>query len=141
MVFHIHFLLCEVIRVAICVDQLDVSNLECFELLIRRLITDEVAVARNPRHPDYGGLELLMSTTVSQSGQALPKKFNEWFASRLKDRANVMRQTRLWNEEAGQAAKSQGPWVPKGDKGEGEGGKAERAKKDKKKKKADEEEE
>lgn len=103
MVAHIHFLLCEVVRLAVCVDQLDISNLACFEMIIRRLITDEIAVARNCRFPDYGGLELLMSTSISKQGHAVPARFNEWVTARFKEQAAILKERRLWKEEAGSA--------------------------------------
>jgi hypothetical protein len=98
-VSHIHFVLCEAARLAIEVDQIDVSNLASFELLFRRVCQDETAVARNPRHPDYGGLDVVMAAPTSEQGQATVTRFNEWVTSRLKEQASIYKQTRLWNEE------------------------------------------
>ena len=66
---------------------------------MRRIIVDETAVARNPKAPDYLGLDLLFSGQVTEAGQAQVAKFNEWFGSRLKDGSIVLRQNRMWNEE------------------------------------------
>ncbi|CAK0875914.1 unnamed protein product [Prorocentrum cordatum] len=98
-VAHIHFVMCEIVRLAIQVDQLDVSNLMSFELAMRRICQDETAVSRNPRHPDYGGLDIVLHAPVSEQGQASTDRFTEWVTARLKERASIYKQTRLWNEE------------------------------------------
>lgn len=48
-VSHIHFVLCETLRVALTYDQLDISNLMWFEISVWRVVQDETAVGRNPR--------------------------------------------------------------------------------------------
>lgn len=59
-VCHEHRNLVEVVRLALCKDQLDVSNLMCMELVVRRLVQLEVAVSRNSTSPDYAGLDILL---------------------------------------------------------------------------------
>jgi hypothetical protein len=135
-VAHIHFVLCEVLRLAITVDQLDITNLQSFELLVRRVIQDEVAVSRNAKHPDYGGLEVVMSAPVSESGAAVTMVFQEWVMNRLKDQANVHKQTRLWSEEQRLRSKGAGRGKGKDDAdgsagGAGRGGKSQPTKKGK----------
>ncbi|CAK0811092.1 unnamed protein product [Prorocentrum cordatum] len=98
-VAHIHCVLCESVRLAIQTDQLDVTNLLSFELIMRRICQDETAVARNPRHPDYGGLEILLRAPTTEQGQASANKFTEWVTGRLKEQAAIYKQIRLWNEE------------------------------------------
>ena len=101
-----HHVLCEVVRLAVEVDQLDVTSLESFELLVRRVVQDETAVARNPRHPDYSGLSLMVSAPVTTGGQAITEVFTGWVTERLRHQATIMKQSRLWSEEA-RAANSQ----------------------------------
>ena len=55
-----------------------------------------------------------MSAPVSESGAAVTRVFQEWVMNRLKDQANVHKQTRLWSEE--QRLRSKG-----GDRGKGKG--------------------
>ena len=98
-VTHVHFVLCEVMRLAHSVDQVDISNLQCLELVARRIIQDETAVSRNPRHPDYGGLDVIMSAPVAALGQARTLRFDAWVTEELKTQANIHKQTRLWQEE------------------------------------------
>jgi hypothetical protein len=126
MVAHVHFILVEAVRLAIEVDQIDISNCQSFETIVRRIIVDETAVARNPKAPDYSGLDLVFSGQVTEAGQAQVAKFNEWFGNRLKDRSNVLRQNRLWAEELRHSGKG------KGKEGKGD---VEAKNKDKKKKK------
>jgi len=107
-VCHIHFVLCEVVRLLLCVDQCDGSNMQAAELVVRRIIQDEAAVARNPRHPDYGGLQLIMDSPISEQGHAQVAKFTEWMISQLRDQAGIFKQSRLWNEEQRLRGKGKG---------------------------------
>lgn len=102
-VAHIHFVLCEVLRVAISYDQVDMSNLMAFEIIVGRVVQDETAVGRNPRHPDYGGLEVAMQAPIGQRGAATAAGFKSWITDRLREQANIYKQARLWNEETRQA--------------------------------------
>ena len=54
-VCHEHRNLIECLRLAVTKDQLDPTNLMSFELMVRRVIQLEVAVARNANAPDYSG--------------------------------------------------------------------------------------
>ena len=91
----------DMLRVGLGIDQLDLSNILVAELAARRLIQIETLVARNPASPNYTGLELLMEQNVGATGQAVTLTFNNWVASKLKDRANVQKLTRLYKEEFG----------------------------------------
>ena len=98
---HEHKILADIIRVGIATDQVDLSNLMMAELAVRRVVQIEMAVARNPSAPDYSGLDLVMEQPVGEHGQAVTLGFNNWLASKLKDRANVQKQARLYREEFG----------------------------------------
>ena len=102
---HEHKNLVEILRLAICRDQLDVTNLMCFELIVRRLVQIELAVARSPNSPDYQNLDVLMEATITDSGSAATKQLDTWLTDRLKERANIQKQARLAREEASHAAK------------------------------------
>ncbi|CAK0828914.1 unnamed protein product [Prorocentrum cordatum] len=54
---HEHRILLESIRRAICLDQLNAKNLHCMGAAARRIIQIEMAAQRNPRHPDFSGLD------------------------------------------------------------------------------------
>lgn len=96
---HEHHHLCEVLRLAITVDQIDPSNLACCESITRRLIVLEIAVSRNPTSPDFQGLDLVEEAPVSSSGQARTAGMSLWITEKLKERAQIQKQSRLYREE------------------------------------------
>ena len=104
----------ECLRLAVEVDQLDVSNLASIENLCRRQVQLELAVERNPVHPDFGGLSEFMGGPINEKGAAATRKFKEWVAGRQRDRAQILKQQRLEKEELAQLQKRQGPKGPKG---------------------------
>ena len=99
MVCHEHRIICNVLRAAIETDQFNLPNSLSFEILARRLVQVETAVARNPVSPDFTGLELILEDPVGTGGEAVTSTFNTWLASKLKEKANVAKQTRLYREE------------------------------------------
>jgi hypothetical protein len=88
-VAHDHRILCDVLRLAHDVDQIDGSNLACLEQIARRLVQHETAVERNPRNPDYTGLDLIMGEPVSASGAARTQRFTGWLNERMKEQSNI----------------------------------------------------
>lgn len=96
---HEHRILCDSIKAFLQVDQIDCSNLLGCEILVRRLIQIETATARSPTSPDYSGLELIMEQPIGSGGEASVLKFSEWLGGRLKERATVQKQARLYREE------------------------------------------
>lgn len=120
MVSHDHRIICNVIRASIETDQINAAGCLAFEILARRLVQVETAVARNPQSPDFTGLELVLEDPVGPGGEASTGVFNAWLATKLKDKANVAKQTRLFREEFRRnpdGAQSSG-----GGKGDGRGG-------------------
>eukprot|EP00973_Karenia_brevis_P022543 3102398-Karenia_brevis.AAC.1 len=65
---HEHRVICETLRMAVMLDRLDLTNLAWAEHLIRRLIALEIAVDRDPRRPDFSGLDLVEGGVTSSSG-------------------------------------------------------------------------
>ncbi|CAJ1343922.1 unnamed protein product [Effrenium voratum] len=96
----VHQSLCEVLRLAHFYDQIDSSSLACLEHVARWLIQVELAVGRNPQQPNYEGLDILTGLSVSSDGRATTSKFAEWVSNRMKDRANIWRQERLFKQGA-----------------------------------------
>ena len=62
-----HRIICNVIRAALEIDQLNVGNTEALELLARRLVQIETAVSRCPSSPDFSGLE----DPIGSGGEAI----------------------------------------------------------------------
>ena len=130
---HEHKVLCDMVRVGIATDQLDLSNLAMTELGVRRSIQIEMAVARNASAPDYSGLDLVMEQPVGSYGQAVPMEFNNWVAGKLKEKANIQKQARFYKEEFGSRRQTGGEdqvgGRGRGDpKGRGRGGAKSKAK-------------
>ena len=99
MIAHDHRILCNVLRAALEVDQINVSCLLSFEYVVRRIVQMETAVARNPQSPDFSGLELMLEDTIGLTGEANTTAFNSWLSTKLKEKAQVAKQTRLYKEE------------------------------------------
>ena len=96
---HIHRSLCESLRLMHSWDQIDSSSTAIGEHLSRWLIQTEVAVDRNPAQPDYAGLDIISGTSITAEGRAATSKFTEWLGARLKERAGVWKQERLYAQE------------------------------------------
>ena len=132
---HIHRSLCEALRLMHSFDQVDTSVLASGEHMVRWLIQVELAVERNPHQPDFSGLDIVSGTAQLPDGRASTSKFSEWVSNRLKERASIWKQERLFNQErrqlrAGRGGKGQG-----GDSSSEDGSSAAGTRKKKKKKK------
>lgn len=98
---HEHRNIIETLRLAISRDQLDVTSLLSFELQVRRAIQLELAVARSPQNPEFTGLEALMEAPLTQTGAAATRSLDLWLTERLKEKAQIQKQARLFREEMG----------------------------------------
>ena len=96
---HIHRSVCEALRLMHTFDQLDVSALAVGEHLSRWIIQTELAVERNPLAPDFSGLDIVSGTAQLPDGRAATTKFSEWVSGRLKERASLWKQERLFRQE------------------------------------------
>ena len=88
-------------------DQIDPSSLAGVELLVRRLYQIEIAVERNPRQPDFDGVDALVETSTKSSGSFNVPSMAKWFSEHQKSEAFVLKQMRLWNEEKKGLAKKE----------------------------------
>ena len=98
----------EVLRIAMTQDQLQLPQLACFEYIVRRTIMIEIAVSRDSQSPDWEGLDMMLSTTLTDAGAVDVQKFNTWVSGVQKDHAVVMKQGRLLREEQDIARKKKG---------------------------------
>ncbi|CAJ1358943.1 unnamed protein product [Effrenium voratum] len=96
---HIHSSLCECLRLLHSYDQIDASSTAVGEHLSRWMVQTELAVERNPMAPDYAGLDIVAGTAVQADGRASTGRFNEWVSSRLRERAQIWKQERLYAQE------------------------------------------
>lgn len=58
--------------------------------------------------PDFSGLELVMEDSIGQTGEAKTTNFTAWISSKLKEKAQVQKQARLYKEEFGRGRGSTG---------------------------------
>ena len=99
MVAHFRSILVEVLRFTLKIDQIDnVSNCRSLQLITRRFIVDEMAVARCPKCPGYAGVDLIFPAPTSEQEYAVTTKFTEWMTRKRKVR-RITKQLRLWVEE------------------------------------------
>ena len=100
-----HESLMDLLRHAVTWDQLDGCQCAVIEGLVRRVIALELAVSRNPKAPDWEGLEHLTASRVTNQGVLNVDVFGQWLADRQRDTAMRMKQGRLLREEKAAAAK------------------------------------
>lgn len=105
-VCHEHKNLLECIRLGLLRDQLDLSNLLMAEMMIRRVVQLEVAVSRNNTAPDFAGLDVLLESPLTEGGGASARALDEWVTSRLKEKAQIAKQTRLFREESSYSSRA-----------------------------------
>ena len=90
-----HRLLLEFLRVMLEVDQLDVSSLVSAELVVRRLFQIELAVDRNPKRPDFEGLDAIIESVARASGGVDIPALSKWFSDHQQKQAFTLKQFRL----------------------------------------------
>lgn len=94
-----HALLVNVLYFLLCVDGLNIYSSTGVELLCRRLLQIQRAVRKNPRAPDFEGLESYTAHGLDSTGGALALEFDKHVASTQRDTAFIMKQMRLNREE------------------------------------------
>ena len=105
-------------------DQVDISILSGCEYSVRRLIHIEAAAKRNPRQPDFEGLDAILDASTDSSGAASATKFMDYVANIQKDQVMVYKAGRLWHEEQTQLSKKNNTGNQKSGGGKGEKGDA-----------------
>ena len=80
-------------------DQYDFTNSAAAEALVRFLIAIESAVRRNPRAPDFSLFDEISGQGLDEVGGVTLPAFTKWLADVQRDKAQVMKQQRLWTEE------------------------------------------
>ena len=75
-------------------------NLVGAELIARRALQIQRVVRRSPRRPNFEGLESMLSSAIDETGGIVTSKFDEFVANEQKVAANILKQQRLWHDEA-----------------------------------------
>jgi hypothetical protein len=103
----------EVLRYLVTVDQLDPTAVVSGELACRYLVMIEAACDRNPKQPDWEGLDAFVSSALNAKGAVEVPQFTSWVSGVQKDKAVVLKQGRLLREErAAEAKRSKEKPVP-----------------------------
>ena len=89
----------EVLYDMLCIDELNAPALVSAEAVVRKILQIETAVRRNPKQPDFEGLELLTTQMLDESGGATAPVFASWLSTRQRDEAQILKQGRLLREE------------------------------------------
>eukprot|EP00971_Amphidinium_carterae_P052221 1027986-Amphidinium_carterae.3 len=89
----------DLLHALMCYDELNVGGLVSGETICRKLIQIETAVRRNPRQPDFEGLDLMMTSVLDESGAAQASSYMSWATGKQRDEAQVLKQGRLLREE------------------------------------------
>ena len=82
-------------------DQVDLANSACAESLVRYLLGIESAVRRDPRAPDFSLFDEIAGQGIDDTGGLQLPGYTAWIANLQRDKAQVLKQQRLWSEEAG----------------------------------------
>ena len=119
---HEHRHLLDIIGLLVTYDMLDVGNISGAELAARRALQIERAVRKNPRFPDFVGLEVMLSHALDDSGGVVCSAYDRWVAEEQRAQAQVLKQYRLWSEEQGAQSHGGGQGGGRGGGGGGDGG-------------------
>ncbi len=106
------------------VDQLNLATLLSFEVLVRRAQLIEQAHVASPSNPDYTNSDFFMGWGAQRGGALVAPQLYKHVATKAKEKAAVMKETRKHQEELALRRK-QGQGGQKGDsKGKGKGAEA-----------------
>ena len=82
----------------------------------------EAATRRNPRQPDFEGLDGILDVAPDEGGSAILPKFTEWVGKQQQSEAAVLKAGRPWREEQSSLKKqAQGGAKKEKEKGAGKG--------------------
>jgi len=98
-VAHQHKSLMSILAHMVHFDQLNAFGLSCGECIGRNVLRIHRAVRRNPKAPDFKGLDVMISNRLDLGGAAFTGDFAKWTAEEQKNEAFTMKQQRLYSEE------------------------------------------
>jgi hypothetical protein len=95
-----HEMLAEILELAVCVDQLDVSNLSCFEILLRHTQMIEAEVKKSAESKkEYDVSEYYLGRTRRTGGALVCPDLVKWVAERAGADSNILKEQRKAAEE------------------------------------------
>jgi hypothetical protein len=109
---------------------MDIANSACAESLVRYLLGIENAVRRNPRAPDFSLFDEIAGQGLDEIGGLQLPSYTKWISDLQRDKAQVLKQQRLWSEEASRRPQGGGGGDGGGGGGDGPPGKGGRGRGD-----------
>ena len=111
-----------------CIDRLNPPGLAIAEHLARTILRIQKGVKRNPRAPDFTGMDHLLRHAELLSGQIYAPEFDKDLAEHQRNDGMLLRNARLardeeWHEQQRGQQPRKGDHGDKGDKGDKKGGK------------------
>ena len=99
-----------------CIDQYNLFHSASAEMVARRLLMIMRAVKRNPKAPDFEGLDSFLTTATDMTGGVVTLEFDKYIAELQKNDAQIMKQIRMLKEEVIAQSKKK-PTPPNGGQG------------------------
>ena len=65
----------------------------------RRIHEIQQAIRRNPKHPDFSGLDIGTIGSADEIGGARLHGYDQWLSTKQKEEANTLEAQRKWREE------------------------------------------
>ena len=96
---HTHRALVSVLVHMVTFDQLNVPALASAESVSRHLLRIQRAVRRNPKAPDFSGLDVMAQSRLDAGGALFTGELAKWTAEEQKSEAFTLKQMRLITEE------------------------------------------
>lgn len=106
-VCRVHKSVCDALHHFQSFDQLNRWGSAGIEQLVRQLHVWETATRRNPKAPDFEGLDVVLAPVVDEAGSIQARTFGDWVSQQQKTEAQVLKGARLWREEKVAATKAQ----------------------------------
>ena len=94
-----HRLICMALRLFGQYDQYECSASAGVEALVRRLLQIEAATRRNPRQPDFEGLDIVLDSASDEHGSLVVADYMDWVGQQQRNEATVLKAGRQWREE------------------------------------------
>ena len=86
-------------RLMITYGQVDPTNSAAAEVVVRRVYKIQQATRRNPKHPDFSGLDIGTVGSTDEAGGARVLNYSEWLGAKQKEEAKTLRSQREWRAE------------------------------------------
>ena len=105
---HENGVLSRILDTALVYDALNVSNLACMELVVRRKQLIAEAHSYNPMAPSYEGADHYMGTAYRPGGAIVTPELTEYVARKMQQESSILKERRKLSEAKGSKGKGKG---------------------------------